>query len=769
MNSSINITQQQISYSATATSKWQSITNFMILLLSLLLAITFNVKAQTSNATLTLGNIVWYDQNNDGFKQNTENGLEGVTVKLYADANNDNVADSSSISTTTSNSSGLYSFSNLNPGNYVVGIMIPTGYNSSTVNGSDPDYNVDSDDNGQVFMGSSEIRGLSITLLAGTEPNGSNTNSTYDFGLYQLNPFAPLCNSFATTSGGSTVQFLGITYTGTGTNIRSTYTYKITSGCSPTISHFGFGGLNCISCMNSSSDFFSVNGSGTYSYGTDPTTGICGIKYDYGIACNNSNIVSFSLNGYYGVGNIKFALKAGQSIEYADICGPDCTRPTVVTNPDFNSTFVNVSVLGNVKTNDRVPVGTTYETSPTLLSSPTGSVATITMNSNGTYSFTANTIGVYTYDVPVCVPGQSAPCPPTKLVITVLGASSNVNAPVANVDIATTNFNTPVTLKTLANDEAGNPSNSLVTAFVIVTVAPLNGTTSVNATTGDITYTPNGGFVGVDTLTYRVCDNQTPAKCATALQIITVKPSGTINNTTAAADDYKITLINTAATGNVKTNDSDAEGNTQTVTPQTITVAGKGTLVLAANGSYTFTPVTGFTGPIDYIYTTCDNGTPQACVSATLHILVKPLPTPDLTPRINLNPNNIIGTSSLEITVQVNELSNIVTDGSVITLYVDKQNLFSNFSFNSAQTVNKAGQSVQNSLFTVDAVSNSDFYIITTNAVFANSLRRLTFSVTVNPGQTKGVTPLNIYLLDGSGGETNFTNNSNSTVLTFSF
>ena len=439
------------------------------------------------------------------------------------------------------------------------------------------------------------------------------------------------------------------------------------------------------------------------------------------------------------------------------------------TNPDFNSTFVNVAIPGNVSTNDNVPAGTTYSTSPTLLSSPMGSVATLTMNSNGTYSFTANTPGVYTYDVPVCVPGQLAPCPNTKLVITVLNANSNSNAPVANVDIATTKFNTAVTLKTLANDAAGNAANALVASSVVVTVAPKNGTTSVSAS-GDITYFPTTGFSGKDTLTYTVCDNQTPAKCATALQIITVKPSGSTVNTTTAADDYKITQINTSATGNVKTNDSDAEGNTQTVTAQTTTVSGKGTLVLATDGSYTFTPSTGFTGPIDFAYTTCDDGTPQACASATLHILVKPLGDfPDLTPRINLNPNNIIGRSSLEITVQVNELSNVVTNGSVITLFVDKQNFFSNFSFNSAQTTNIAGQLIQNSLFTIDAVSNPDFYVITTNAVFANSLRRLTFSVTVNPAQTKGSTPLNVYLLNGSGGETNFTNNSNSTVLTFSF
>ncbi len=438
--------------------------------------------------------------------------------------------------------------------------------------------------------------------------------------------------------------------------------------------------------------------------------------------------------------------------------------------PDYNVTYVNVSVPGNVNTNDVVPTGTTYGTSPTLISSPSASIATITMGSNGTYSFVADKVGVYVYKVPVCVPGQAAPCPTTLLTITVLGPTITSNPPVANTDIATTKMNTPVILRTLSNDRAGNPGGSLNPASVTVTVAALHGTTSVDASTGDNTYTPATGYVGMDTLTYSVCDNSTPtALCATALQIIKIEAT-TAPNTTLAADDYAYTPINTAVSGNAITNDTDPEGNTQTITAQTTTIAGKGTLVLGTNGAYTFIPVTGFTGPVSFPYTTTDNGSPVATANATIYILVSPVVTvPDLTPRITANPNNIIGPSSSEITIQINELLNTATNGTTITLYVDKLNFFSNFSFNNSQTSNLAGQSVQNSLFTIDAVSNPDFYILTTNAVFSNSLRRVAFTVTVNPGQTKGSTPINVFLLNGSGGETNFNNNSDYTILTFSF
>jgi hypothetical protein len=370
-----------------------------------------------------------------------------------------------------------------------------------------------------------------------------------------------------------------------------------------------------------------------------------GIAYSISVAASSPNGAALTYQWSSSCGGT-FSNPTGQTTNYTapivttittcaitctvtDACGRSSFKTKFiqvlppVTNPDFNTTWVNVPVPGNVSTNDLVPAGTTYGTAPALLSSPAGSSPSITMNSDGTYSFVSNIPGVYTYDVPVCVPGQSAPCPPTKLVITVLAAYVNTNAPVANVDVATANVNTPVTLATLANDAAGNIANALVPSTVTVTVSPLHGSAVANSATGDITYTPALNYTGFDTLTYSVCDNQVPSKCATAKQIITINAQG-IANTTAAADDYKITNFNTPATGNVKPNDTDAEGNTQTVAPQTTTVPGKGTLVLTSDGNYTFTPVVGYFGPADFPYNTCDNGTPQACASATLHILVRP-------------------------------------------------------------------------------------------------------------------------------------------------
>lgn len=145
-----------------------------------------NVDAGYCPVNLQLGNRVWYDTNNNGINDAAENGIRNVTVNLYKDDNNDNVADGAALATVLTDVNGNYLFSNLAPGNYIVGAVTPKGYMSSAVNGGDPDNNTDLDDNGQVAAGA-EMRGLAITITGGGEPSG-NTNNTYDFG------FLPDCN-----------------------------------------------------------------------------------------------------------------------------------------------------------------------------------------------------------------------------------------------------------------------------------------------------------------------------------------------------------------------------------------------------------------------------------------------------------------------------------------------------------------------------------------------------------------------------------------------
>jgi gliding motility-associated-like protein len=302
---------------------------------------------------------------------------------------------------------------------------------------------------------------------------------------------------------------------------------------------------------------------------------------------------------------------------------------TAIITPDLNVTNINVPVKGNLSTNDKITTGTTYGTPIASTTNPAG--GTITVNKDGTYTFTGNTPGKYIYYVPVCAAGQVTRCPLAPLEITVLDPATYTDKPVANNDIATIKYNSPTTINILANDNAGNPGSSLNPSSVSVAVQPANGTVVVNAD-GTITYTPASGYVGTDSVIYTICDNTTPAKCNDAVVYFTIQAE-LIPAITTAVDDYNtipgsVNGSNTVS-GNVLSNDI----NTGTLTSTNALVASlvtgpssaQGILVFNSDGTYNFTPAAGFSGPVDIVYEVC-GGTPVTCAKATLHILVDPVP-----------------------------------------------------------------------------------------------------------------------------------------------
>ncbi len=148
---------------------------------------------------LRLGNLVWDDLDNSGTLNGSEVGLSGVEIRLFSDADTDNLPDGPPIALTTTDNSGHYRFDNLRPGHYLVELTAPTAYSSSTgVNGSalgpsepapDRDNDRDGDDNGSVVGAS--IRSIWLTLASQSEPDNpvdgddTNSNLSLDFGLFR--------------------------------------------------------------------------------------------------------------------------------------------------------------------------------------------------------------------------------------------------------------------------------------------------------------------------------------------------------------------------------------------------------------------------------------------------------------------------------------------------------------------------------------------------------------------------------------------------------
>jgi gliding motility-associated-like protein len=294
---------------------------------------------------------------------------------------------------------------------------------------------------------------------------------------------------------------------------------------------------------------------------------------------------------------------------------PDYRDVDNLGKADLNVTNKSVPLTGNVSTNDPVPAGTTYG-QPAQVAG-----ATLTMNANGTYSFSSAVPGTYVYLISVCAPNQTTGCPQTPLEITVLDPLV-ADAPVSNNDYMTLEQGKVTTLAVLANDKPGDLGKTLDLASLTITTGPTRGTVVVNAD-GTITYTPDPYFVGTDSLEYRICDSATPAACQTATVYFTVEAAGSPAVTTAG-NDYTATYSGTPVTGSVLTNDATTSGAALTATVLSGPSSAQGTFTLNADGTYSFTPAPGFTGPVAISYEVCTSG--NVCAKATLHILVNPTP-----------------------------------------------------------------------------------------------------------------------------------------------
>ena len=95
----------------------------------------------------TLGDKVWIDANRDGIQDANESGVANVTVNLYANAD----CTGTEINSTTTNTSGIYGFTNLLENTYCVEFKdIPAGYEISPSTGLDDTNNSDANEDAKI-------------------------------------------------------------------------------------------------------------------------------------------------------------------------------------------------------------------------------------------------------------------------------------------------------------------------------------------------------------------------------------------------------------------------------------------------------------------------------------------------------------------------------------------------------------------------------------------------------------------------------------------
>ena len=156
---------------------------------------------------MSLGNVVWFDNNDNGQRDTGELPVAGVELSLFRDSDTNGVPDGPALQTTTTNATGFYLFDLLGADSYVVqvtpanfasGAVLET-YRSSTSTEGTPNLDIDQNDNGvnDVAPATNGIFSVPVTLVLNNEPTSevqgpqgigsaatdTNSNLTVDFGF----------------------------------------------------------------------------------------------------------------------------------------------------------------------------------------------------------------------------------------------------------------------------------------------------------------------------------------------------------------------------------------------------------------------------------------------------------------------------------------------------------------------------------------------------------------------------------------------------------
>jgi large repetitive protein len=195
---------------------------------------------------------------------------------------------------------------------------------------------------------------------------------------------------------------------------------------------------------------------------------------------------------------------------------------------------------------------------------------------------------------------------------TVFVTVTNVG-PIAVADAVSTPINAAITYYPLSNDTEPNPPGYSLAIQSAAT--PAHGTVSIGNGNTSLTYTPTSNYVGSDIFNYTITDGH--GMTSTASETITVGQPPVV------ASYYASTALNTAATFDPLTSDSDPNNLTITISSLGTPSHGTATIVSSGNG-ITYTPNNNFSGLDSFAYTVTDtrnlsaSGTNYVCAGNAL-------------------------------------------------------------------------------------------------------------------------------------------------------
>ncbi len=441
------------------------------------------------------------------------------------------------------------------------------------------------------------------------------------------------------------------------------------------------------------------------------------------------------------------------SIKQSDyVCGDLETAPVrlLISNRvtlinDAQTVDEDVQLTGNVLDNDSgsgatpLPLTiTSYSIAGVQESISAGTTTTIAgkgsivINSNGSYTFTPDLN--FNGPVPVITYTAQDSSGASSTATLTLNVRAVNDAPTAVDDTLSVAEDT----ESASGNVLTNDDDVDVGDILTVTTFEVNGTTYNAGSTAEIagkgsivinsdgsyTFTPAANFNGpVPVITYTVSDGSLTDTATLSINVTA------INDAPIAANDIATTDEDVPLTANVLTNDTDVDGDTLTVTTfeingttynadSTAEIAGKGSIVINSDGSYTFTPDPNFNGPVPVITYTVSDG--SLTDTATLSINVT---------AINDTPQaaNDIATTNEDVPLTGNVLTNDTdVDGDTLTVTTFKIN---ETTYNADSTAEIAGKG---SLI----IKGDGAYTFTPALDYNGAFPAITYTITDGKGET---------------------------------